>query len=873
MRSISCEICLPCGRRHLLVWMLAALGTCDLHAVESGTATSVTRPAEVVVSPREVQLVGLRAAQQLLVTGRDAEGREYDLTHAAQYQATSPAWAVSAGGLVTARSPGSGTLSIQVGDQQFQVEVQVESSGDQPPVSFKREMVPLLSARGCSDIGCHGAPSGKGGFRLSLWGSDHGFDYAQLARGAFGRRTNPLDPAASLILQKPLTRVAHIGGQRFTAGSLAAELFEQWQREGLVHDPQAPSLLELIVTPATRVLHAPAVAQQLAVTAAFDDGTRADVTRLTAFSTSDLGLAKVSQGGLVTFSQQGEVAILCRYMGQLMAVRLMHIAPPASDYEWPHPEENNFIDDYVFQKLQRLHIVPSEICSDEDFVRRIYLDLCGVLPTPAETEEFLTTEHPNKRTRLVDALFMRAEYGDLWTKKWMDVLRVSRDTIQLQGAQKFQSWLREQIVQDRPFSEVVTEMLTSDGESYSRGAVNYFCTAPMLRKVTDADYLQKDLAEATAQLFMGIRLQCAQCHNHPYERWTQDDYLGLAAFFSQVTRSRLGEAGPAGRPERRQIAVQLDPQISGLSAAENQAVRPHFPGQPAVELPAGSDYRQKLAAWLVDGSNPFFAKSMVNRVWFHLHGRGIVEPVDDFRDSNPAVNDELLNGLAEYFVTHEFRLRPLIRAIVSSRTYQASSAGSELPGAGHKYFAQHRARPLAAEILLDAICDVTGVAEQYEIMADYTIGIPTEKVTLPLGTRAVQLPVTDVVTLINTSSNYVRYELHPFLRTFGQPVRRQTCECDRSPGFSRKQALELTVGEMVSSKVADASGRVQRLIDQGASDAEMLRSFYARALCRSPSPQAERQLLAYISTSADRQQAWEDILWTILNSKEFIYQH
>ncbi|MFL2870637.1 MAG: DUF1549 and DUF1553 domain-containing protein [Pirellulaceae bacterium] len=833
----------------------------------------IPRRTKVVVTPERVNLHGVRDTRQLLVTGVMADGSEIDLTHLAEYTSNTSACHITENGLVTVRGNGSGSLMVKVGHRQMSIAASVKLAEVEQPVSFKHEIVPLLSLNGCSDIRCHGAPSGKGGFRLSLWGSDESFDFEQLVRDAFGRRTNAVDPENSLVLQKPLARVSHIGGQRFAEGSLTATLLRAWQEQGLINDLDASSVKSLSVTPGARVLHAPATTQQLVVTAEFEDGTSADVSQLATFSSSDLALATVETGGKVSFSQQGEVAILCRYMGEMVSARMMHIAEASRDYQWSDPEPNNFIDEYVYEKLEQLHITPSDVCTDEEFVRRVYLDLCGVLPSPEETTQFINSESANKRAGLIDALMQREEFSDLWTKKWMDVFRVSRDSIQLQGAQTFQGWLREQVVADRPFSDVVSDMLTATGDSYSAGASNYFCAAPMERKVTDPDYFQKDLAESTAQLFMGIRLQCAQCHNHPYERWTQDDYLGLAAFFSQVTRSRLGKAGPDGRPERRQISVALDTSITTLLGAEHKQVKPHFPGESPLTIEDGSDYRKVLSDWLVADENPFFAKSVANRIWFHLNGRGIVEPVDDFRDSNPSANDPLLESLASHFSENEFRLRPLIRAIVLSKTYQASSSGNATNASDNKYFSHQTARPLPAEVLLDAICEVTGVPEQYEVMEDYTIGIPKEKIKMPLGTRAVQLPVTDVVTLINTSSSYVRYELHPFLRTFGQPVRRQTCECDRSPGFSRKQALELTVGEMVSGKVANPTGRIKTLIDRGASDQEIMAEFYTRALSRVPDTAASQKLLDYIASSDDRQQAWEDILWTILNSKEFIYQH
>ena len=864
------------GVRYILLTVVG-LGLASLNGEASAQAARNTngldKPLQLVVTPARIELRGPRASRQVLVTGIYPGGIERDLTRRVKWITNADSFDVDEGGLVVARADGRGQLTVQAGVLQQVVEVETGGTQAASPVSFTREIVPVLSSAGCSDIRCHGAPSGKGGFRLSLWGSDHEFDYLRLAREAFGRRTNAIDPAESLLLKKPLARIPHVGGRRFEQDSHAAELLRRWQAQGLSHDKDAVALSSLEVTPSRRVLRSPAQDQQLAVSATYADGSIEDVTRLASYSTSDVAIARVNRSGYVQFQRQGEVAVLCRYMGQMVSMRLVHVAEAAAGFQWPDVRPSNFVDQHVYAKLKLLNITPSRGSSDDEFVRRVYLDLCGILPSPQEASLFRASTRRDKRERLVDELLQRGEFADFWTKKWMDVLRVSRDSIQLKGAEVFQSWMREQVQQDRPLSDVMRELLTSQGESHKDPEANYFCVAPMPRKVVDVDYLQKDLAESTAQLFLGIRLQCAQCHNHPFERWTQDDYLGLAAFFSQVTRNRMGKAGPSGRADRRQIAIKMDPQKMRLADTASQHVLPHFPGEAAPEIAQGSDLRAVLADWLIEADNPYFARSIVNRVWFHLHGRGIVEPVDDFRDSNPSANDPLLDALARYFVDNEFRLKPLVRAIVLSKTYQASSQANAFNYQDRQYFSHQQARSLPAEVLLDAICEVTGVPERYEITKDYLVGVPDGVVKFPVGTRAVQLPVTDLVTLINSSSKYVRYEMHPFLRTFGTPARRQTCECDRSPGFSRKQALELTVGDLVEAKVSSASGRLSGMLSDWASDREILDALYERALTRRPSAAAVEKFLVYVREKPDRQQAWEDVLWTILNSKEFIYQH
>ena len=859
----------------LLIFGAALLCRNSAAAPSEASDQIIGNPLALEVEPKTIILDGPRAGQQVLVTGRYADGSLRDLTRTCKWQTAGPdLLAVTAHGFVTGHGDGTTHIEIRAAGLQTRVPVMIRNSRQSQLINFRHEVMPVLSSAGCSDIRCHGAPSGKDGFRLSLWGSNPDLDYQQLTRDAFGRRTSSLAPDTGLILLKPLARVPHVGGQRFTPDSPFAQLLRDWQAEGLRDDRHSSKLRSLTVLPARRVLHAPARRQQLAVRATFDDGGTADITHLTAYSSTDLGIAKVNRTGLVEFRRQGEVAILCRFLGEMVSVRLMHIASPPPDYRWPHPPENNYVDRHVFAKLELLHIAPSELCSDEQFVRRLYLDVCGILPTPTEAQAFVAATEPDKRARMIERLLQRPEYADFWTKKWMDVLRVSRDSIQLAGAQAYHGWLREQIENDASFAGVVRTLLTSQGQSYRDPPVNFFCVVPTPEEIKDPQYLQKDLAEATAQLFLGVRLQCAQCHNHPFERWTQDDYLALAAFFTQVKRSRLGKAGRKGRPDRRQMAIALDFNSAEITRTfSGQSMAPAFLGEATPDIAPQQDRRWLLADWMTKDDNPFFSKAVVNRIWFHLHGRGIVEPVDDFRDSNPAANDALLDALAEEFVASGFSLKSLIRTIVSSRTYQLSALPNKFNRTDTRYFSHVLARPLPAEVLMDAICEVTAVHEAFEIMKDYIMGIPTESMKLPAGTRAVQLPVTDIVTLINTSGKYVRYESNPFLRTFGQPNRTQTCECDREQKFTRKQALELIVGPMVTTKLAHANNRLGQMLARNESDTAILNELYLRALSRAPSQDTSKALLGHVAKSDDKRRAWEDVLWTILNSQEFIYQH
>ena len=859
----------------LVVFALLRPALAEVPSNAARRAKVIETPKSLEIYPASVVLVGPRSSQQLLVTGHYADGSARDLTHFCEWKFQSgDLCQMALPGLLKGKRDGDQTLTVSAAGISKEISVKVRNTGDKRPISFRREFMPVLSTSGCADIRCHGAPSGKDGFRLSLWGSDPSVDYWQLKHDMLARRTNSLNPDRSLIVNKALGRVPHVGGRRFRPDSEAANLIRQWQAEGLRDDAKPVVLKELTITPNVRVLHAPAQWQQLSVVATFDDGTQVDVTHLTTFSSSDIAVADVDRRGLVDFYAQGEVAILCRFMGRLESVRLAFINAPSDDFKWPDPPENNYVDKHVFAKLKLLNLLPSELCTDEQFVRRVYVDLCGKLPTPDETNAFLVDSTTDKRTRLIDELLGRKDFAVYWTKKWLDVLRVSRDSIQWAGSKTLQSWLVEQIGNDQSFADVVHQMLVSQGESFKDAPVNFYCVSQIPMGNTDSRYLQKDLAEATAQLFMGVRLQCAKCHNHPYERWTQNDYLGVAAHFTQVKRERLGKAGPKGRAERRQFKISLDPKGAEVTNENNgQTVAPRLPGQAAVNLDAKEDRRKRLADWFKQEDNPYFAKAIVNRIWYHLNGRGIVEPVDDFRDSNPSANDALLQALAENFIESGFRLKPLIRSITNSRTYQLSPIPHRNNYADRQYFSHMKVRPLPAEVLFDSIGDITGIREEFKITSDYTIGVPEGFVELPKATRAVELPVNDIVTLINSSSKYVRYESHPFLRAFGQPTRTQTCECDREQQFGRKQALEMIIGKMLSARLARKDNLLGKLLGEKKSDQAILDALFIRALCRRPSAKTANRMLAHVEQSSDKREAWEDVLWMIVNSQEFVYQH
>jgi hypothetical protein len=802
----------------------------------SARAALIGQPAALLVEPATVTLTGPRARQQLVVTGKYADGSLRDLTSVCDFACDAKDLvAIDASGYVEPRKNGSSALVIWAGTMGVKVPLVVKDLDRPQPVSFRNDVIASLNVGGCNAGACHGTPSGKGGFRLSLRGFDPPADYVQLTRDVLGRRTDRQRPDDSLVMLKALGQVPHEGGQRFRPDSLPARSLRTWLAEGLQDDPaKLPGVKSLQVLPGSRVQLAPARFQQLAVLATFSDGTTRDVTRLSVFSSSDTSVAEVNVNGQVEFKGAGEVAILVRYLMELHTVRLTYLEP-RKGFAWKAPPENNYVDRFVFAKLKMLSIPPSDLCTDEEFVRRAYLDLCGVLPTADEVRTFLGDRAPDRRGKLVDALLARPEYADYWTMKWSDVLRSSRKTIQVKGTHLFQRWLRRHFIQDAGFDQVVRELITAAGSTSRVPAANYY------RIARDS----QNLAETTAQLFFGIRMQCAKCHNHPFERWTQDDYYSMAAWFARVRQKRNPrETSPAPNIVVSEV-IFTDRAGEVTQPRTGRVMAPKFLGGAIPAIEARRDRREVLADWMTSPANPFFAKSTVNRIWYHLLGRGIVDPVDDFRDSNPSANDELLDALAKDFAGHKFSFKHLIRVIMTSRTYQLSAQANELNRDDNKYFSRAVTKLLPAEPLLDAICLATEVPEKFAGM--------------PAGTRAVQLPDGDAN--------------HPFLKTFGQPARELACECERESDSNLAQALQLINGPTVNDKLRNAGNRIGKLMAKKLTDRAILDDLYLSTLSRLPTDEDVKVSLDYLAKSKEKRKAWEDVHWALINSKEFLFRH
>jgi hypothetical protein len=798
------------------------------------------------VQPTWLALVGPYANRQLIVTGRYADSRERDLTPIANYTAAKPAIVeVSPGGLVQPRGNGKSVLLVQAGGQTVRLPVQVEQFDVREQVSFRRDVIAVLNVAGCNAGACHGTPSGKNGFKLSLRGFDPGTDYVTLTRDLSGRRIDRNQPEASLILQKGAGKVPHEGGVRLAAGRVPTRLLQHWLASGAPDDPAGlPVLRGLEVWPGSRVLAALAgqpagsLKQQLAVVAHFADASERDVTPLTVFRSSDETVARVSSEGLVEFLKSGEVAILVRYLEEMVSVRLTCVQP-AADYFWPNPPVNNYVDEDLFAKMKLLAIPPAPKCNDSDFFRRVYLDLCGILPAATEVQRFLVDNAPDKRARLVDGLFERPEYADFWALKWADVLNNNRRAVQAKGAYLLHQWLRIQFAQNTPFDEIARSLVTASGSTYLNPAANYFRSD---RKVRDPE----DQAQNSAQQFLGIRMSCARCHNHPFERWTQDDYYGLTAFFARV-QDRPDPLHPrVGRFNQGALDIFVDRSGEAIHLRTGKPMPARLLGGDTATVKPEQDRREVLADWLTRPDNPFFARSVVNRIWYHLLGRGIVDPVDDFRDSNPAASEELLNALARDFVAHRFDTRHVIRTIMSSQIYQLGTKTNAYNRDDVRFFSHAVAKMHSAEVLLDALLAATEVPEVFPGM--------------PAGTRATQLPDGDVFH-------------HPFMRAFGQPTRETACECERSCDTSLGHALQLINGPTVKAKLTAPQNRIGRLLAEKRSDSEIVTELYLATLSRLPVDREREASLRHIGSSSERRRALEDIQWALFNSREFLLRH
>ncbi len=796
----------------------------------------------IQLEPATIRLVGADARQQVAVTGTLRDGAIVDLTASATFAVDrSDLAAVSASGVVAPKGDGQTTLRVNVDGKTTEAAIRVEDGKAQRPVSYRLDAAPVFSKAGCNMGACHGNLNGKGGFRLSLRGEDPAFDVMSLTRESFGRRLDPAHPDDSLALLKPTGQVPHEGGQRLQPGSPEFLALRGWIASGATDDvAAAPKLAKLTVWPSDRYL-APGPkgtqpAQQLLVTAEFSDGTTRDVTRQAAYDVSDPTRASVSADGRVEVSGPGEVVVAVRYLEGRGVSRLAFLAD-RPDFAWDDQPGGNAIDRAVFAKLKALKIRPSEPASDAVFLRRASLDAIGLLPTPDEARAFLADRDPEKRAKLVDRLVNRPEFADFWALKWADLLRNEEKSMGLKGVWTFQRWLRDRIAADVPMDEFAREILTARGSTWQNPPASFHRT--------NRD--PQTAAETIGQVFLGVRLQCARCHNHPFDVWTQDDYYGLAAYFANVRTREINNVRRDDLDKHEingDILVYLDGKPRTVQPRSGRTLPPKPPGGPAPDLKGSPDALDDLAAWLTR-DNPQFSRNLANRVWFHLMGRGVVEPVDDFRDSNPPSNPALLDALSGEFAAGGMRLKPFVAFIMKSRTYGLGSKPNDTNADDESNFSRSTVRLLPAEVLLDGL----GSA----------LDRPQAVSGAPTGTRAVQLPGVKMG--------------GDFLKTFGKPERLLTCECERSESTTLTQAFQLINGESVRKTLIARSNRIGRLIGAKAEDPAILDELYLAALCRFPGEDERQASLSYVARAGDRRKAWEDVAWAIVNSKEFLLRH
>jgi hypothetical protein len=787
----------------------------------------VGSPARIEVFPTSVKLDSTRRTMHLVVSGFYADGGVQDLSATAEIKSNDDKIARIARSIVLPAGNGRTEVTVNVGGHALSVPVEVANQETPEQVSFNYGTLAVLSKQGCNSGACHGSPSGKGGFRMSLRAYDSALDIETLVREAFNRRTNLYEPENSLLLRKPLMEVAHGGGRRLKKSDTGYEVLRDWIAQGCqVDSAEAPTCVKLEVYPRERILKRPAHTQQLVAIAHFSDGSVRDVTPLAVFSSSDEAVATVDAAGLVVGQDRGEAAILARFLDKIETSSMMFLKE-IPGFRWNSPPEYNFVDHHVFQKLAQLQILPSEPCTEEEFVRRVFLDVIGILPEPSETATFLADGDAQKRAKLIDALLERPEFAEFWALKWGDLLRIRNVKVSAGGVHKFNRWLVAALRNNMPYDQFARQLLTAEGSTFINPPANYFRTA------TETN----DCTETTSQLFLGIRIQCAKCHNHPFERWSQDNYYGIGAFFNRVQRK------PGINPDEQVIWVARAGEVT--QPRTGKQMQPWLPLTGSAELTGEDDRRGAFVDWLVKPENPFFGKVEVNRIWGHMLGRGIVEPVDDFRDSNPPASAALLAALADDFAKNGYDRKRVIRTILNSRTYQLSSRKNEFNANDVKYFSHANTRLLAAEQLLDAICRVTNVSEKFA--------------GLPAGTRATQLPSPDVDS--------------DFLKVFGQPARETACQCERSTDSNLSQALQMINGPLVHAKVRDEKNRLRVLVSASKSNEEVIGELYLAALCRKPSDPEMAAATKHIANAGDRMRGLEDVCWALLNANEFLFQH
>lgn len=795
------------------------------------------------VHPQKVSLNSSDDAMQLIVTGTLPDGKLIDLTHQVRYMpSASKSLSITPQGRVSALTNGTTEVQVSYANHTVKIPVDAKHIGENLPINFTNQVVPVFTKLGCNSGGCHGKASGQNGFKLSLLGFEPEMDYMTLVKESRGRRLFPSSPDQSLFLLKAVGAMPHGGGRKMEPGSEEYKIVRRWIAAGMPFGSETdPTVAKISVYPEHRILGRN-TNQQFAVYAHYTDGTVEDITRRAQYESNDAEIATVDGNAIVqTQKLSGEAAIMARYQGQVAVFRAtVPLGVPTPNWTFA---TQTLVDQHTSKKWKELGLVPSDLASDEVFIRRISLDLTGSLPTPTQIQAFLADTNPKKRDVLIDRLLESPSYAYYFANKWADILRVKRRGEQQRaaGTFAFHSWIREAIAADMPYSEFVRSVLAANGSETMNPPTVWY---KELEK-------PENFADDTAQVFLGLRMACANCHHHPYEKWSQDDYWGLAAFFGRLGRKQVQQ--PGFDQQRGQISEQL------IYTKATNEVRNKRTGKPAVVKPldgapmepsAEDDPRQLLVDWMVNPKNPFFARAVANRYWAHFFGRGIVDPLDDMRVTNPPSNPELLDALAKHFVESGFSFKTLIRTIVKSRTYQLSALPNDFNKHDKQAYARYYPKRLSAEVLLDAVNQVTDSPNTFN-------GLPRDR---NAPARAIQLP----------DESFSSY----FLDVFGRPSRSSACECERVSEANLAQALHLLNSDEIQQKITRGNARADLLsrADDKRPEAEKIEELFLWALGRKPTATDLQAALAHIAKhEKSKKTAYENLLWALLNTKEFIF--
>jgi len=810
--------------------------------------SSLATLTKIEILPSLIAIEGSRYSQRILVEGTFNDGHQEELTSRATIAISDPKVAkVDKDYVVFPNGEGRTTIVATVQGHRATAPLSVKDYSVASTWSFRNDVLPVMTKVGCNSGPCHGAAAGKNGFKLTLRGYDPVVDYYTLTHQADARRTDRMQPAKSLILLKPTLTIPHGGGRRFEVGSPEYKVISGWLAQGMPAPHDSDTLVTNIEVLPHEASLRPGAEQQLIVQATFSDGHTADVTRWAKFDSGDEGVATVDNNGHVIMRGYGEAPVTVWYQSHVAFSRLRIPFPHRLEQAvFSRAPRNNYIDDSILKHLAVLHIPPSPRASDAEFIRRAYLDAAGILPKPAEVESFLRNGSPTKRNQLIDSLMQRPEFVDYWAYKWSDLLLVSSNHLSADEMWSYYNWIHDSVARDKPWNKFVAQIVTASGNTLENGAANYW--------LIHRDPL--DTSENMAQAFMGININCAHCHNHPLAKWTQKDYYGMANLFARVRLKTFAPSGfrTAVGPLFNDVTVYSAPTGEFMDDRLMIPLPPKPLDAVALSSETPGDTRQYFAKWLTSPDNPFFARNIVNRVWRNFMGRGLIEPVDDLRDTNPASNEELLNALVKDFVAHNYDVNYLIRTIMQSATYQTSSKPLKENIEDDRYGSHYAIKRLPAEVLLDAYSQVTQIPEKFD---DY-----------PVGMRGMQLPDTAV-------KSY-------FLTAFGRPARQQTRETERTSVPTITQALHIINGETLNNKLRAPGSTIDKLLHDGASDEQIIDFLYLTSFSRHPTESESSALVKALASAEQetiagvedpRRAALIDMSWALLTSKEFMFNH